>query len=932
MSQTSSTSVIRSVGFFRHKPAGFGRYFLDQGSLFLSGPVGQGKETLQQLLTGWTLQGSGTLLNDASMTSWYEWEGEGVRFLSIHIAKGKAVQSLLVTGNPEESWQEESACSIEEWQKIFKQEGRKTSNILSKDEYQRWLLNQENPLSAAMQKKFPSPKLPSMALRLMAASPEPNAQSWEQFWADPLIAGGKESDPLRDLILEYAQMRTTLRREEEMAVHLPKLRKWQNQRHHLTLERESLCSQFMAVKAQHQLNGEQLQTELENLHATDPEQDRLTALRHRIGWIEWQLEQAVSESEESVSSPSIWWEARKILSHEKRLLQRQADSLISQFSSESGYHEEELTISDRLKQLRKSFPEKVSGLERQKMKLEWLRKEKAREEQLQKEIHQSTMNQLLAERERIEASLTEHEQEARRPRNTFRHWLEKHVPEWEKGPGKLLHPQVLESRGMFPRVERMNDLFYGISLHLEDLPEPESNGQTSENPAELLEQIRQQISDAQIQFLHEEKLLQNRYKQKTRLIQKAIQQAEYDLQLHQRESSRLQQKLADIRLRLSQSQHKAQLDLQYQVAEIQTQIAHLENEIQTLDTSWESYLKEESAPLTLQQLSALRTGWKKELTKLERSQKKEAKEREQKIQTLTQQLSQWEQTSFALDNIDLRFTTRKGEHSPLVMSVPQWLDRYELLVSEEILLQRSQEEWSKDWPTIQPNSELIPFLETESLEARKSELASVWFDRISEVYKSSSPLRSRLEHLLAISDRWSRNWQQVDPDGVYPTPSLTIDKHPLYRAMVSLEDLVKNHEHAMAGAGLFQQQDPVQTLRKTIHIMDNLYDGWMIWQDGSTRLNFNLFDGEVFRQVHQRGFLNQCLIATLLLSFDRKIVGPVSVNGSEAIPPDLLEQLSAFNTWVFTSLYPLPVPGNHLWVTTPSSRKKSWEALPFATR
>lgn len=932
MSHFSTTPVIRSAGFFRPSPKVSASYVLDQGSLFLSGPTGQGKEALQQLLTGWHMQTSDELLSDSSMILWYAWEGKDSRFLTFHASSGKKGSTMFVSGLPEESWQEEPFNTLEEWQAIFKREGRKTSKFLAKEEYLRWLQHQKNPLSTALQKRFPSPRISATVLRLLTFQPDPTPQAWERFWADPLIVQSKVSDPLKSLILEYANMRTSLRREEEMAVHLPQLRKWHNQSHHLTLEEASLSAQFPAVKTQHQKDGAQLRAELEVLHSTDQQGDRLDSLRNRIGWIEWQLEQTTTEKGKPVSSPVLWWQARKILDREKEGLQQQVDALISQFSQEKHYQEEETAISDRLKQMEKTYPDKVSSLERSKMKLEWLRKEKAREEQLQKEVQQSTMNRLIADRERIEASLADHEQEAKRPRNTFRHWLEKHVPEWEKGPGKLLHPQVLESRGMFPNVERINDLFYGIRLHLEDLPEPESGEKSGGNSGRQLENIRQQISDAQIQFLHEEKLLQNRYKQKSRQIQKAIQQAEYDLQLHDRESSRLRLKMKELGLLASQHRHKSQLDLQYQIAEIQKQISVLVGEIELLDTSWEAYLHEESEALDHQQLHSLKASWKKELTSLERKQKKDAKEKEGNIQALTQELDQWHQTAEILEQITFENESGKKEDSPLVISVAQWLERFQILLFEQQHLHRSQEEWAQTWPAIQPTQELISTLEPESLEARKSELASVWFDRISEVYKSAIPLRELFEDLKKIHESWTENWKKIDPEGIYPSPALSIDKHPLYRAMISLEDLVRNHEHAMAGAGLFQQQDPVQTLRKTIHIMDNLYDGWMIWQDGSTRLNFNLFDGEIFRQVHQRDFLNQCLTATLLLSITEEIPGPVKVDGAEGVPPDLLEQLSHLKTWVFSSLYPLPVPGNHLWVTTPSSRKKSWEALPFATR
>ncbi|MCB0845464.1 MAG: ATP-binding protein, partial [Bacteroidetes bacterium] len=61
-------------------------------------------------------------------------------------------------------------------------------------------------------------------------------------------------------------------------------------------------------------------------------------------------------------------------------------------------------------------------------------------------------------------------------RGSFQDWLGKNYPDWEKTIGKICRPEVLRNPYLGPEIERLNELFFGIRLDLDEVePEIRSN-------------------------------------------------------------------------------------------------------------------------------------------------------------------------------------------------------------------------------------------------------------------------------------------------------------------------------------------------------------------------------------------------------------------------------------------------------------------------
>lgn len=921
---------IQSIGIHSQNPENTCCYSPQNGPLFLSGAPNQGKEQMIQLLTGWSHLPPNLLplLNDGVL--WYSWQNTDCQFMSFHTNTNNRIETLFVQGFDQEQWQKSFMLPFSQWQKALRKQGRKTSKVLSREEYISWIQNRENPLSRSETNIFPSPQLDPVLLHLLATQPEATVPSWEEFWAGLLRNQRDAISECSPLILEYHQQRKHLQREEKLALQLPELKKWQQQAHQLDLERSSLASQYQLIKAQHHKDGRAIRDTLTRLSSEAPKQKQIDSLSNRLGWVEWQIERQGNQPSTSSSAPEIWWQARQLLDTDRQRLQDQLVGLYDHIFSASPRNEEISIIENHLRQMDKDGLRIVAELEGHKQKLEWLRRERDKEENHQKDAHRQELDRLLSQRDALEEEIQRWEQESRRPKNTFRHWLEQHVPDWEKGPGKLLHPAVLNSRGMFPQMERINDLFFGIRVHLEDLPEPNPTDLSHSAPQEQLQAIRQKISDSQIRYLHEQKLLINRFKQKTRLAQKAIQQAEYNLQLCLREKTRISEHAKELRVLHSQQQQQKNISIQYQMSELQEEIQRLSSQISTLDQSWEAWLNEEGKICSLPRLNSMRDSWKKELDHLVRQQQVDSDQRDQQIALLKSKQVEWELIESKLANLKFPDASQDSPSSVRSESVARWLERYQLLQAEEQQLLLDKEEWSQQWPGLEPSSDLIQTLESDSLDTRKSNLASGWFARSSDILKSVTSVKTTLDQLILIHQKWKQQWQNLFEKDMPHIAGLQVTGHPLYKALFALEELMKNHEHAAAGAGLFQVQHPVQTHSKIIDVMDTLYEAWMIWQDESTRHNHHLMNRDTFSSPHHGNTINLSLYISLVTAMEKCLPGPVLLPDSEFVNPNIIRKIPPWSSWICTSTYPLPVSGNHLWIPS-GYTNYAGGALPFAT-
>lgn len=911
--------------------------------VFLSGPAGQGKEMIQALLTHWYLPAHSMMKATGPHPDLllYQWSGNGTQFISAHSQLSSGPAMMFISGEIEESWGSDAPIpQISTWKKELEKEGRIVSKIRNGlEQWDQWLTNAPSSLPKKLKSLFPSPHMNPETLRLLRYRPESHVAGWEQIFANRLLQILEIPVDFQQKILGYFQERATLLRHEKIGRSLPGLRKWDHRKEQIKQERLLLTGQWPDIYRSHQLEKTVLEKNLQDAGLPLPEELRLEQLRMRLGWIEWEIEQKKEAKPSIISAdrPDSWWKARKILAAEHRSISNSIQDLQAQLSKLPNPEatEEELRISAQLQKLNKQYPEKIANLERLKMKLEWLRKEKEEEEQTMAEVHRSELARLQHQREELELHVKELEAETRRPKNTFRHWLENNYPDWEHGPGKVLHPAVLESRGIFPALERINDLFFGIKIHIEELPPVDTEQALNHNPTQALEQVRHQIAAFQIQVKHEEKLLHNRFKQKSRPLQKNIQQADYDLQLHARTQHQLRERKKEIRQGAAITYEKHRLKLAYRVQELQTTLQPLALQIDDLDTAWECWLEENRPETNEIPLTALQTAWKKEVLQQEKKLKQARKKAEKHHLLATASIANWESRDQRFSNLiasgELPLPDNTGENAAS-LTIEQWENRWELMEAEEISWDQDHQSWKEEHPALHEYLDLglEEFEETE-IAIKRSELARNWFGELSTISQILSEVRNTCSSYLKILTNWQRIWRDISQQSAFSTftPEIHLEEHPFWRAIDMLNKLVEDHQHASAGNSLFSQKDPQQTLIRTLHILDNLYEGWLTWKDGLTRMNLGILRLPGLTQSHQQTVYNHLYHLTLVLAQTGSVPGMIPIPEPENIPPEIIANMSKLHSWVICSQYPLAIKGDHLWVTA-GKKEEQWEALPFA--
>lgn len=916
----------------------------DSSPVFLSGPAGQGKEMIQALLTHWYVPNHLLLETEDNHPDilLYQWSGAKKEFISAHSCISSHPLAILISGRIEESWGDDFPLpSISTWKKELVNEGRTVSKILNGlEEWDRWLTHQKPPIPKKQQELFPSPAVNVDTLNLLRYRPESHSLSWEQTFADRLLPLLDIPDDFQQKILRYRQERITLHREEKLGRSLPGLRKWDHRKEQIRQERHLLSSQWPDIYRSHQGEQQGLQQNLLDKQLSLPEEGRLEQLRMRLGWIQWEMENKPKPTTPMAlaDSPAAWWQARKILVSEQQDISASIREILHKLSisPKAEDTEDAVQIDSQLRRLDLQLPEKIVVLERLKMKREWLRKEKEEEEQTLKEVQQAELARLQHEREHLEERVKDLEIEARRPRNTFRDWLDKNYPEWENGPGKVLQPAVLESRGMFPALERINDLFFGIRLHLEELPEVEQTQAKSQNPDHDLERIRHEIAAFQIQVQHEEKLLQNRYKQRSRPLQKNIQQAEYDLQLHSRTQHQLRQRRKEIRQKIIINHEKIRLELEYRANELRSVVEQLTLQINDLDLTWEKWLEENTSQNAVLDLNKLETKWTKEVSQQEKLVEKARKKQEKSYLLAVAALDSWQlrdrRFSTLIDSRELSVPDSLQELQEASLTIDQWEQRWELMEAEEINWDQEHQSWIKEYPALQEYIDLgLEEFEETGIAAKKSDLAQKWFGELSSISQLLSEFRKAFSSQLEIWKKWPDVWQSFTGESSLSeyAPQVHLGEHPFWRALDMLAGLVEDHQHAAAGAGLFNQQDPQQTLIRTLHILDNLYEGWIKWKDGMTRMNLNILRLPGLHQPHQQTVFNYLYHLSFILSQPGHIPGLVAIPEPEKVPTEVISAMISHHSWTICTPYPLAVKGDHLWVTE-GKKENQWDALPFA--
>ncbi|MDP5171858.1 MAG: ATP-binding protein [Bacteroidia bacterium] len=932
---------------------GFGApvtYDLDD-SLFLSGPAGQGKEKLLALLTHWYLPQSEPFLDTEDQTPYllYQWSKAGKALCSVHsVAKGECV-AFLIEGSIESSWGKgEILPPLAEWIEALQAEGRRTSPIMwGEQEWLSWL----NGSSATKPKRntpefLLSPHIHPHILQALRYRPEPTPFAWQAYLSATVRRQIDLGEDVHKRLLAYRQHRVELLRDEEAAISLPQLRQWQSTAKSLHQEKAFLMSQCPAIYQQHLQEGEIARQNHQAQKALLPLHEKLDSLSLRLGWLEWQIQESQAGTDQPTgagSEPALWWQARKLIEAELRSAQAAQLKTLHLLSQpfDDAASEEESSIIFRVRQLEKELPGKFAALEKSRLQLDWIRKEKEAEAARIEATQQKEHSSLKELKEELEAKLKDLTAEARRPQNTLRHWLDKNYPDWKQGPGKVLAPELLASRGMFPSIDRINDLFFGVRLNLDDLPEPEAMS------ADLLPDLEEQVaetqkllSEFQIRCQHEEKLLQARYRQRTRPVQKDIQQAEYELQQHERELGQLRQRHKDLRHHRRQTWEQTRFLLQYDLNSQDKELAALQEQLHDLDLQWQAWLNQENPTLlSSAKLSSLLSSWKKEKKQLLTALAEAEKAQELARVHASEVLDRWQHHDQLLESwIKAKVMPRPAPQSTAVsaLDTATWIKRFRLWELESAASRREGEAWQGrfPWLAIFDSEEEDPLesLESAAIAARKATLAQAWFPQLKVIAAESHAILSLAQDIERHWQAWAKLWEQIAQNSPWKSfaPSFSVMNTSMIRALEAIRDLCHNHQHAVAGPSLFNHQDPQQTLVQTLHLLDNLWEANQHWQHQAMSLDLPGAGAHGLSTPNtETSAINIAYHTSYLMTMGHSLPGPVMLAAADEMPIDVVSEISSFAACLLSSQWPLPVSGRHFWVTN-TDKEKTWEALPFA--
>ena len=840
------------------------------------------------------------------------------------------------------SWQQEASIrTLADWRALLLAEGRVVGPVLSPEVWLRWLCGETKlPKGKQRDRQPASPCLDPQWLRALRFRPDPNPKDWSQWLGREMMAGWSLPSGLGEAVDAYLPERQALQRLEQEATNLAIIRQAVAARQHLSQERELLLAHWPAVAALHSQQQQDLHRELQVCRQPNARQALHERLALRLGWLEWSLSQEGKENTSAIADPGEWWEARKLLQAELDLCRQQLRNLLlpAEDAQEDGQEEEEIMANLQLLEAQK--PDKWKELEAAKWQLEWLRREKEAEANRLSSQQEAQWEHLQATRVQLEAAVQELEAESRRPANTLRHWLDKHVPDWTLGPGKLLSPEILQSRGMFPQLERINDLFFGIRLHLDDLPEPQSASAPSLSESESrLEALRKDIAAFHVRCQHEEKLLQARYRQKTRPLQVAIQQAEYNLQQHERTMAALQARLRRQQAERKQVRERQLLDLRFQAEELRAWEERLLSELSLLDQGWEAWVKnQESAGDAWPGRVQLRDEWREAYQQSQQRLDELRKLADARQEALLARLTEWE----ALDQHLQAWIQQgilpaprpgKAAEAPSLMDPDLWVKRFQVLVQEEksAASRWSQIEQLHPWLRLAEGrlEEELEQREPEALAQARGELAEAWLPRLLALQGDS---QEALHGLMAVESAW-RKWDSVFEEMAKGSewqgllPQATLRDSNLLRALEAIVQFCQQNKGAMQGVGLFSTQQPRQLSTQTLSLLDNLAQAWKEWLSGNYSLSVG--QGIMASPRPDLAALQGCLHLSYLLAFSSALPGPVLLPLADQVPHRLLENLAEQPGLVAQSAWPLPVTGQHLWVAAEKGKAR-WEALPFA--
>ena len=189
--------------------------------------------------------------------------------------------------------------------------------------------------------------------------------------------------------------------------------------------------------------------------------------------------------------------------------------------------------ADRIVRLEEEFYRLSIEKERSQNRLTQLQRQKeieseeiSRNEIQSKKLHKDQVANLNRRIEQIKSEISD-------LRGSFQEWLEKNYPDWEQTIGKICRPEVLRNPYLGPEIERLNELFYGIKLDLDEVePEFFSNQDLQIRLQDLesqLEALSEKGLEIDGQFVKKKNNLDKRFRQKIRQEENGLKKLNYEI-------------------------------------------------------------------------------------------------------------------------------------------------------------------------------------------------------------------------------------------------------------------------------------------------------------------------------------------------------------------------------------------------------------------
>jgi len=440
-----------------------------------------------------------------------------------------------------------------------------------------------------------------------------------------------------------------------------------------------------------------------------------------------------------------------------------------------------------------------------------------------------------------EAALTEAQQQARMGGQSFLSWLENRYPNWEDNIGRLVKTEVLLNPYLSPNVERLNDLFFGISLDVSELPPPDVDltglQMAPQEWEDRLTELQTEIQRCLDSHERRQQNLDKRFKQKIVPLQKSIKQWRYEAEQAQLAKKRAQQQQLDTFRKKQQEQARTRLELRYQIEQTESELTQLENAL----APFEAALMAASSPSLSEEEMQLK---RIELQQAEESCKRyHADEKARKAQLAAQQkdaLIQFEEILQLWKEEDDNAVSEQEnpERISLKEALPGLLQYIRLKRSTETQVQQLNAGLSRLLAPLGTHNLLEDSGTQEKCWERLAFISEAQLDET--IHRFLDPLYAPLLQTLAQQlhtlktsgpdpqklQRIQRSLKQIalPPEWKSIRVGMPQTDSPLLQAMQAVRTYADKHGHSLSTSSLFHQPSQEEDTREALPLLLALAD------------------------------------------------------------------------------------------------------------